>query len=96
MPNRLPNNASHATRYNYYYYYYCTVRGHFLRLPFFFVGRHGLAVFVPRHGRFRMSFGRIAFQDGRVTGRRVHVLGLHPKVLFQICNNTITAGYIER
>jgi len=34
-----------------------------------------------------MSFGRIAFHDGRVTGRRIHVLGLHSKVLFQVCKN---------
>lgn len=65
----------------------------YTRLPFFIVDRHGLAVFVPRHGRFGMSFGRIAFQDGRVTGRRVHILGLHPKVLFQICNNNAPAYY---
>lgn len=55
--------------------------------PFFVVRRYGLAVFVPRHGRLRVSLGRVAFHEGRVAGRRAHVFGRRSEVLFQICNS---------
>lgn len=55
------------------------------RLPFSVVRQHGFAVFVPRHRRLGMSFGRIAFHDGRVAGRGAHVFGQRSEVLLQVC-----------
>lgn len=56
-----------------------------VRLPFSVIRRHGFAVFVPRHRRLGMSFGRIAFHDGRVSRRGAHVFGQCSEVLLQVC-----------